>query len=73
MKTAQAGLALAESELEQVNRRFREGVATGLEVTDSQTRLARARDNQIQALYVHNLGRIDLSHAMGSVLEMVEK
>ena len=51
VKVAREGLELAENELAQARRRFDAGVADGLEVTDAQTRLERARDNQIAALY----------------------
>lgn len=67
VKTAQLGLSLAESELTQARRRFEAGVATSLEVVDAQTRLARARDNHVSALYSHSLARIDLEEAMGTL------
>jgi outer membrane protein TolC len=47
-------------------------VANSLEVTDAQTRLERARDNQTDALYNYNLARIDLAQAMGKVRSMVQ-
>ena len=46
VKVAKEGLELAENELAQARRRYEAGVATSLEVTDAQTRLERARDNQ---------------------------
>src|SRR6185369_12085170 len=67
VKVAKEGLELADNELTQARRRFEAGVAIGLEVTDAQTRLARARDNQTVALYQYNLARIDLAQAMGKV------
>ncbi len=67
VKVAREGLALAENELAQARRRFEAGVAINLEVTDAQTRLERAREDQTAALYNHNLARIDLAQAMGSV------
>lgn len=73
VKVAREGLALSQNELAQAQRRFEAGVAIGLEVTDAQTRLARARDNQIQALYNYNLARIDLEQAMGRVRGSVQK
>jgi outer membrane protein TolC len=65
--TAREGLELSENELAQAQRRFGAGVAIGLEVTDAQTRLERARDNQVQALYNYNLAHIDLEQALGRV------
>lgn len=64
---AKDGLELAENELEQARRRYQAGVSDSLEVTDAQTRLERARDNQTAALYNYNLARIDLAQAMGAV------
>lgn len=63
---AEEGLRLAEREVEQAVRRYQAGVAGSLEVTDAQTRLARARDNRLAALFQHNLARLDLGTAMGT-------
>lgn len=65
--TAVEGLRLSEKELEQAERRYRAGVTTSVEVTDAQTRLVRARENHINALFQHNLARLDLGSAMGQV------
>lgn len=64
---AKEGLALSEQELAQARRRFENGVASSIEVTDAQTRLQRARDNQISALFAHNLARIDWFAALGKI------
>jgi outer membrane protein TolC len=72
VKVAREGLDLAENELAQARRRYDAGVAIGVEVTDAQNRLARARDNQTAALYNYNVGRIDLAQAMGAVRKSVE-
>jgi outer membrane protein len=64
---AREGLALAEQELAQARRRFENGITNSLEVTDAQTRLQRARDNQIAAVFAHNLARIDWFAAMGKL------
>lgn len=71
VKVAQNGLQLSENELAQAQRRYQSGVAFGLEVTDAQTRLERARDNQIAALYNYNVAHIDLEQAMGRVRRAV--
>ena len=68
---AKDGLALAERELEQARRRYEAGVTNSIEVTDAQTRLQRARDNRIAALFAHNLARIDLNTAMGTIQDLV--
>ena len=67
VKVAREGLQLSENELAQARRRYEAGVSYSLEVTDAQTRLERARDNQTEALYNYNLARIDLEQAMGHV------
>ncbi|MCU1237145.1 MAG: outer rane efflux protein [Candidatus Solibacter sp.] len=72
VKVAKDGLELAENEMTQARRRYDAGVAVGLEVTDAQTRLARARDNQTTALYNYNVARIDLAQSVGAVKRMVE-
>ena len=72
VKVAREGLELAENELAQARRRYEAGVAIGLEVTDAQSRLERARDNQTAALYNYNVARIDLAQAMGAVRKSVE-
>ncbi len=72
MEIAQEGLSLAGSELAQARRRYEAGVTNGLEVTDAQTRLERARTNQIAALFNYNLARIDLGQATGTVRGMVD-
>jgi outer membrane protein TolC len=69
---AKEGLELADNELTQARRRYDAGVAIAVEVTDAQTRLERARDNQTAALYNYNLARIDLAQAMGAVRRMVQ-
>jgi len=69
---AKDGLELAQSELTQARRRNDAGVAIALEVTDAQTRLERARENQTAALFNYNLARIDLAQAMGAVRRMVQ-
>jgi outer membrane protein len=71
--TAKQGLELSENELAQAQRRFEAGVANSLELTDAQTRLARARDNHLTALYQFNLARIDLSAATGSIQDAVRE
>ena len=71
VKAAEEGLTLAENELAQAQRRYRGGVTNSIEVTDAQTRLARARDNRISALYNYNLARIDLSAATGTIQSMI--
>jgi len=72
VKVAREGLELAGNELAQARRRYDAGVAGSLEVTDAQTRLERARDNQISALYQHSVARVDLAQAMGNVRSVLQ-
>jgi hypothetical protein len=72
-KVAEAGFALAQSEFTQARRRYEAGVASSLEVTDAQTRLERARNNRIAALFNHNVARIDLGQATGTIRAMLER
>jgi outer membrane protein TolC len=72
IEVAEEGLGLAENELAQARRRYEAGVANSLEVTDAQTRLARARDNRIAALFQYNLARIDLGQATGAIRRMIQ-
>lgn len=67
VKTAREGLRLSEDELAHARRRYEAGITNSIEVTDAQTRLDRARENVITALYNHNLARIDLASAMGKI------
>jgi outer membrane protein TolC len=71
-KVAEEGLALAESELAQARRRYEAGVANGIEVTDAQTRLERARDSRIGALVSYNLAWLDLNAAMGTTRRAIQ-
>lgn len=73
VETARGGVDLSEQELAQAKRRYQAGVANSLEVTDAQTRLDRARDNLINALYDYNVARIDLATAMGRIREYVNQ
>jgi len=72
VKVAEEGLKLAEAELTQARRRYENGVSNSLEVTDAQTRLERARDNQVLALYNHNVARFDLGQATGTIRSMIQ-
>ena len=64
---AEKGLKLSLTELELARERFAVGVATNLEVTDAQTRVAQARDNLIEGLFTFNASRISLARAQGQL------
>jgi outer membrane protein TolC len=73
VQAANEGQALSENELAQARRRYEAGVSTSIEVTDAQTRLQRARDNLVKALYDHNVARLDLATATGTIAEYVNQ
>jgi outer membrane protein TolC len=67
IQVAQGGLELAKEEESRARRRYEAGVGASLEVSDAQTRLARARQNLIDALGLYNLARIDWTEARGRI------
>ena len=67
VEVANLGLQLATDEVAQAERRFAAGVTTNVEVVTAQDALARANDNQIEALYRFNQSRVNLAQAMGEV------
>ncbi|HZU28744.1 MAG TPA: TolC family protein [Bryobacteraceae bacterium] len=67
VQAAEEGVKLAEDEVAHAERRYKAGVTNSIEVTDAQTRLTRAHDNRITALYDYNLARIELGTATGDV------
>lgn len=71
VKVAEDGLRLAERELEQARHRYEAGVATGLEVTDAHTRLERARENHLAALYAYHRARLELALATGTIRQLL--
>jgi outer membrane protein TolC len=72
VRTAEEGLALAENEVAQAERRYSAGASAGLEVTDAQTRLERARENRIAALFAFNIARINLAAATGAMRQLIQ-
>ena len=67
---ARKGLRLAFQELHLARRRFAVGLATNIEITDAQTRVAQARDNLIEALFNFNASRVDLARAQGRLEDL---
>jgi outer membrane protein len=64
---SEKGLELAHKELTFARDRFTAGLTTNIEVTNAQTSVARARDNQIEALFRFNASRINLARAKGEI------
>ncbi len=72
LKAADEGQALAEDEVAHAQRRYAAGFGSSIELTDAQTRLARARENRILALYGYNVARIDLHTATGTIRDITQ-
>ena len=72
VNVAQEGLSLSEREMDQARHRYTSGVATSVEVADAQARLSQARDNRVAALYRHNLARLNLADATGTIQSFVQ-
>jgi outer membrane protein TolC len=70
---ASLGADLARREVGQARERFQEGVANNIEVTTAQDSLARANDNQIEALYRYNQARADLARATGQMEDVYSR
>jgi outer membrane protein len=70
---ARTGQVLADNELAQARRRYEAGVTNSIEVTDAQTRLQRARLNQVLAIYNYNAARLELAAATGTIAEYVNQ
>ena len=64
---AARGMEFALKELTFAKDRFAAGLTTNIEVTNAQTSVARARDNQIEALFRFNASRINLARAKGEI------
>lgn len=67
VSVAEKGMELALKELTFARDRFAAGLGAHIEVTNAQTSVARARDNQIEALFRFNASRINLARAKGEI------
>jgi len=73
VQVANLGMELSKQEVEQARDRFKAGVANNIEVIQAQDSLARANDNQIEALYRFNQARADLARATGQMERLYAK
>jgi outer membrane protein TolC len=73
VQVAEEGLEQTRREMEQAERRYRAGVTSSVEVADAQTRLARARDNRVAALFLYQRARLDLAYAAGRIRQFIEE
>lgn len=72
LQESEKNIAVAEKAIQQAEEnyriselRYKEQVATSLEVLDAQTLLTQAKNNFYQALYAYNLAQARLTRAMG--------
>jgi outer membrane protein TolC len=72
VRAASETATLAEKEVEQAERRFREGVASSIEIADAQARLSRAREAKVTAIYQHRAARAEFGLAVGDVARAIE-
>ncbi|HJV38618.1 MAG TPA: TolC family protein, partial [Geothrix sp.] len=67
VEVANLAVSLSTEALTQARHRFEAGVSNNIEVINAQDELARANDNQINALYRLNQSRVDLARATGQL------
>jgi outer membrane protein len=73
LDVANLGLKLAGEEITHARDRFEAGVTNNIEVITAQDELARANDNQINALYRYNQARADMARAGGQMESLYSK
>ncbi len=64
---AEQNTRLAEKSLEQARDRFSNGVTNNLELLQAQQSVVAANENYISSLFAHNLAKLTLLRAMGSL------
>jgi outer membrane protein TolC len=62
---ARQSIDLAAEQLKEAQDRFRAGVSDSLEVVQAQEAVATANETLIQALYLNNVAKLTLVHALG--------
>jgi outer membrane protein TolC len=67
VEVASLAVELSTEALKQAQHRFEAGVSNNVELINAQDELARANDNQINALYRLNQSRADLARATGQL------
>ena len=65
VSVAGEAVTVAEQALGQAEDRFKAGVASNLEVVQSQQALTAARENHIASLYAHNVAKAAVARALG--------
>jgi outer membrane protein TolC len=65
VKVAQSSVQLAEEALTQARDRFRAGVATSVEVVQTQEQVAATNDNYINSTFAYNVAKLSLARSLG--------
>ena len=63
-------VSFAGDVLARAGRRYEAGVTNSIEMTDAQTQLEIAEDEQVAALFDYTNARIDLAEAMGTITKL---
>jgi outer membrane protein len=67
IETSEQILRLADDELAHAQRRYEAGLLPGIEILETQTRLARSRDDRVAAQYRQAVAMVELASGMGTV------
>jgi outer membrane protein TolC len=70
---ARSSVDLAEQAFAQSRDRFSAGVTDNLEVVQAQEAVASAHESYIEALYAHNLAKVELARAIGDAEQGVKR
>jgi cell division septation protein DedD len=73
VQVSMRGVRLSNRELTAARERYEAGVSSNLEVTDAQSRLERARDNHLDAVFNYNQAMIAFGRASGTLDRMLER
>lgn len=73
VEVARSSVELADQALDQSRDRFAAGVTDNLEVVQAQEAVASAHESYIEALYAHNLSKVELAYAIGEAEQGVKR
>ncbi|HXM68797.1 MAG TPA: TolC family protein [Candidatus Acidoferrum sp.] len=73
VEVARSSVELADEALNQSRDRFAAGVTDNLEVVQAQEAVASAHESYIEALYAHNLSKVELAYAIGDAEQGVKR
>src|SRR3984957_13137001 len=73
VEVARSSVELADEALDQSRDRFAAGVTDNLQVVQAQEAVASAHESYIEALYAHNLSKVELAYAIGDAEQGVKR